>query len=938
VLTRPASAAVDPVTPDHPLWIVPRTTDAITIDGQLNEAAWSTAFPIVRTQAWRDDGRIVIRLLYSTSGAQQGLFVSASVQDENVWVDGSGGGTGNSWEVENDDSLLVYADPNESRDEFMQGTDRCFGVNLGNMGDPVNGAARVRRVSFSMGDGAGGRPGIAAIPPGTAWASTIQGTINDGTRDTGWTLEMFLPWATLDMAAPANGQTIGLNFDLIFDNDGGTRNFVSHVSDPLPDRIVLPAFIDDHEQGAQSSYSDSQAGVHGPINYAEAMFFDAATISTPAAISDMSAFSPSAFGAKLRFSAPAGTTGGAGHVVGYEIRYAASPITNETEWGAATPIPNRYVPRLATLAESLRVPGLAPSTYYYFAVRGRDAAGRLGGLSNFAGVQTLAANGPGDRGRVIPSPLGSSLIYENGDPFVVVGEHLGLGWGYWRTLWPGDVWDPSSMQLLNFSTQTPFEGPAGPHLDAIAAEGVNVLRIFVEYLGAFSQAGAPAMPIGRYWTEFPRGVYNENAHQFLLDVIAEAAARDIYLILSPFDTFAYPGIFTSESPFYSGNCGVNGCGPLASLATFYQDPQMLDLVKDRYDQLIAWVQESPYADHVLGWEPMNEWDSGYWAPSYPEPGRETELRTRGAWVRALNSYVRDQDPDRMVISSSARRDPRGPGARALFYDRSLDVLAPHFYTNSSEEPVNNPDADTKVRPAVENATLTSYFLTHRLDQRPLLNGEWGMTNWKWPGGYAQYSAAFTQQEDEAIYRTVSWSGLASGQIGTGLRIAGTELEGPVRLNSLTPAMRQVQRTIASFAAQGGFDWADFPLLTLEGQIAATSASKTLLAWGSTDGRQGLAYVLQDGNASSGTVSDGVLQIHGVAPAADYVVRFWDPAGGESGEIAVQSDVVVGPDQTLSVTLPAFAEDVAVKFAPEPGAIALYVAAWLALRCVARRKR
>src|SRR4029453_8539099 len=97
VLTRPASAAVDPVTPDHPLWIVPRTTDAITIDGQLNEAAWSTAFPIVRTQAWRDDGRIVIRLLYSTSGAQQGLFVSASVQDENVWVEGSGGGTGNSW-------------------------------------------------------------------------------------------------------------------------------------------------------------------------------------------------------------------------------------------------------------------------------------------------------------------------------------------------------------------------------------------------------------------------------------------------------------------------------------------------------------------------------------------------------------------------------------------------------------------------------------------------------------------------------------------------------------------------------------------------------------------------------------------------------------------------------------------------------------------------
>lgn len=941
VVAAAAKAVPDPVTPDAPLWVLSRTTATMTVDGQLDEPAWQSAVPIVRTQAWRDDGQIVIRMLYSTSGAQQGVFLSAQVRDENVWADGSGGGSGNSWEVEFDDSILFYFDPDRSRDEYMQGSDRCFGVNLGNMGDPVNGAARVRRMTFSQGDGAGGRPGIVIVPAGTAWASTIQGTLNGGSADTGWTIELFLPWATLNMAPPAHGDTIGMNFDLIFDNDGGTRNFVSHIADPLPDRIVLPVFVDDHVQGSHSSYSDSQAGVHGPVSYAEALFFDASVVTKPATIVDLSAENPSAFGAKLRFTAPAGTTSGSGHAAGYAIRYANAPIVSELDWNAATEFANGYVPRLhatPALTELLRVAGLEPETTYYFAVRAIDHGGRLGDLSNPASITTLPMSGSGDRGRVIPSPIGSMLVHEDGSPFVVVGEHLGLSWGYWRGLFPGPIWDPVGMQLLNFSVTTPYEGPPGPHFDALAAQGVNVLRIFIEYLGAFSQVSAPAMPTGRYWVEYPRGVFNPDIRTFLHEVLAEAAARDMYLILSPFDTFAYPAIFQQETPFYSGNCGVNGCGPLASLATFYQSADTLVMAKARFDQLIDWVQESPYADHVLGWEPFNEWDSGYWAQAYSEPGRETEMRARGAWLGELNRYVREQDPDRMVFSSSARRDPRGPGARALFYDRSFDVLAPHFYTNSSEEPINNPDPDTKVRPAIENAMLTAYWLTHRIDRRPLLNGEWGMTNGKWPLGYAFYQAAFTQAEDEAMYRTVLWSGLAAGQAGTGLRIVGTELEGPVALNSLTDSMRQVQATVAAFTSGNGFDWARFDARTLAGSVSATSPSKALLAWGSTDGSQGIAYVLQDGNASSGTVTDADLQIPGVEPGTDYVVRFWDPDGGASGQVAVASNVAVGSNGILSVTLPSFAEDLAVQFAPEPGASAQVAAALAALLVLARAHR
>ena len=100
-----------------------------------------------------------------------------------------------------------------------------------------------------------------------------------------------------------------------------------------------------------------------------------------------------------------------------------------------------------------------------------------------------------------------------------------------------------------------------------------------------------------------------------------------------------------------------------------------------------------FADHLLGWEPLNEWDAWAWtlnAEGNGEPGRETEMRRRAVWLHALNDYVRQLDPDRLVFSSTAGLDPRGPIGRAVFYDRSFDVLVPHFYTNSSEEPINNP--------------------------------------------------------------------------------------------------------------------------------------------------------------------------------------------------------------------------------------------------------
>jgi hypothetical protein len=361
---------------------------------------------------------------------------------------------------------------------------------------------------------------------------------------------------------------------------------------------------------------------------------------------------------------------------------------------------------------------------------------------------------------------------------------------------------------------------------------------------------------------------------------------------------------------------------------------------------MGWLAESPHGHRVLGWEPLNEWDSFEWTlnpEGNGEPGRETEMRRRAAWIGTLNRWLRDEDPDRLVVSSSTVRDPRGPQARALLYDRSFDVLGPHLYTNSNEEPINNPDPDRSVRPAVENALLTQYFTTHRIDRRPLLNAEWGMTraDWFfWNGIAPQYGPQFTQAEDEAIYRTVSWSGLATGQLGPDLRIAADELI-PLYL-SLTPAMRDVQLTLAQFLSSGsaGFDFAHFNAQPLAGRISATSPTHALMAWGSGDAESGIGYVIHDVNAPSqpgGPISNGTLRISGLEPDKPFDVELWATTGGAlvaSGSARIS----VSGSGELEIPLGTFDEDLAIKFVPESAPLPTWAAALGTVALVARRQR
>lgn len=900
------SASVDPVNLAHPHWTIPQGT--AKIDGILDKDEWSNAYKITRSQAWRDDGVAVISMMYS----HDGLFLAIDVDDKNLWSDGLGGGAGNRWEVESDDSIMFYFDSNNSRDLFFSEDDRAFGVNLANLNDPLNGEGIVRRWKYVKGSGDGGAPDVVPggeLVEGTVWATQINGTVNNSSdQDKGWVTEIFLPWAALNMSTPIDGQTMGMNFDLIFDNTGGDRDLTDHRSGTS--RFVLPAFIDDHIQGSHSSYHSTLAGINGPVNYAEVMFVAQGSILHPKPISDLKVDKPSAFGAILNFTAPANISSENSHVSYYEIRYSKNPISNDATWVAATIFANRYNAKSAGQKERLRISGLQPKTSYYVAIRARNqTSGLLGNLSNVQSITTLNIKDNSDKGRLIVSPSHNGLMFENGTPFVPVGEHAGISWGYFRNLFPGDVWDPNNQKYQNYFRQPSYEGTAEDHFVTLANSSVNALRLYLETLD-MDQTGNPEKPRGRYWIEFPAGNFNPDMKQYVLNALEAAAKQDIYLIIAPFDSGQWDETFTNELPYYQGNGG-----PLASIDDFFQTPKTLDMAKARMQAVINWVKESPHSDHLLAWDPLSEWDSYEWTLN-PEgeldPGREREMVRRIKWISELNDFIRQQDPDHLVMTSTTVRDPRGPLARYLFQSNNFDFLAPHFYTTSSEEPINTPDTDKKVKPAVENGLLTTYWLTHQTNNVPLLNSEWGMTRHPWPNHRPTYSSTFTQEEDDALYRTVSWSGLASGQLGSGLRIVTEELVH--NYNSVTDVMRDVELTISRFLSANKLPSNQIAIQrkTLAGSIKASSTNHALNAWGIGDELQGLSYILQDGNVTQGQVNNATLSIQGLNSNQLVDIEFWKTKGAATQPYSTLKSQV-SYDGNLSFPLPPFNEDLAIKY-------------------------
>lgn len=929
----------DPISTAHPSFFAVYGTP--TVDGVINQTEWASAPGVVRAQANQYGSQVTMRYMYN----ERGLFVSADVRDDRVWADGSGQGTGNKWEFAEDDGLGLYFDPSNSRKRFLGTRGRFLGYNLGQPLGKLSGPGRVTRYDYLQGDGLGWGTNVNGgnLLTGMRWQNRVWGTLNNNNdQDTGWSSEVFLPWASIGMTAmPANGQFITTNFQVFFDNTGGPRDFITADSSTDPDRRLGARINDDEIQGVHSSFNYTWSGFDGPINYAQLTFVNEFQADAPRGIANFTAESVSGFSTLLKFNAPRVSQTQNGAVHSYDIRVSESPINTEQDWDAAQVIENNFVPRLGTQRENLRIGGLSPDTTYFVGVRGVDPFGRAGPIVTATLTTLNEVADPTGGQRIMVSSDSGQLVTESGTPFIMNGSHAVINTRYMRNLYPGEIWIDGAMR--NFVENPGVEGDAGGYFDALSSYGVNTLRIALEWLNLPSSGpGAAESPNGTYWIESSPGVFNPAMRSYLHNVIDLAHQYGMRLILHPFNTFNFRTQF-ENTPYATSNGG-----PLSTIDDFFQNSTVLTMAINRVNTVLDWVDQSGHPETVIGLEPINEWDAPAWtinASGNSDSARTVEMRTRSKFMVRLAQSVKAVHPTALLIHTGDEVVPRGPVARAVFQSEAFDILAPHLYTRTTGEPVNNPDTDKSIRPAIDYAGIGAYWMTYRRDNRPVHNGEWGLTSYNWSTNRTYYtgvsavtdpSKPWTVAMDTDMFRTTGWASFASGMASPGMRLGGNEMRDLVP-NVIRPethgflplplpeSMRQIQSSFSDFVSDEmlPINWANFNATSLAGRMRFGNVARNALhAFGSSDGSQGIVYVLENQNVSTGTVSGATLTIDGLVEATGLIfqksfsVEVWS-AGVETHLIqridALTTTFDARLGHRLTVTLPDFNRDVMIKF-------------------------
>ncbi len=103
----------------------------------------------------------------------------------------------------------------------------------------------------------------------------------------------------------------------------------------------------------------------------------------PATVTDLGAGTGSEIGTvDLTWTAPGNDSNTAGKAYRYEVRYRATPITDEASWSSATVAGAPPTAKWPGFAQAMTVYGLTPGATYYFAIKSADEAGNWSALSS----------------------------------------------------------------------------------------------------------------------------------------------------------------------------------------------------------------------------------------------------------------------------------------------------------------------------------------------------------------------------------------------------------------------------------------------------------------------------------------------------------------------------------------------------------------------------
>ncbi len=888
-----------------------------TIDGVISEEEWPTEHVVRLSRAFHDKLGIYLYFAHDNDF----LYLGAYVEDQALWADGGGSGEGEYWEHYDDDSIEWYFDPDNSGGTFLTGSDRFLALNIGNISDPKNGSGIVSRRSFNQGDGAGGASGVTApgvMPSGLSYAVQYYGTVNDQSdTDTGYSMEVAVPWTSISRSAPSDGDWMKINAIVISDDTGRTRDWSDNRDiEPASLRFTTPVRLDEYVELKCSQEHSSQSGLTGPDSYIVLQFHSANDTTAPGSVGTITTTELRPYSVKLNWTS-AGDNGNAGDCAGFDIRYSKNVI-NESNFSQAAKWPlNLSHHSWSGQSMSARIMGLEPGTTYYFAIKSFDEAQNYSNASTAGPITTPSISAfstsiseTSYKGGVFPAPGGRYFIREDGANFIPVGHHFLLQDGAVRHLYPGLVWTGST--LWDYSSETNALETVTSYLDNLKANGINTMRIFLEDFSLdVSGNGNFNGSNGAYWIEFPQGTYNEDMRDFLVDLLKLCAERNIYLLINPFDTFYYDD-YLSRTAWSSSNGG-----PLTDINSFFHDDSVLDMAKARWEWVISVILSSGYADAVMGYELLNEWDSFEWTLS--DPDANTDAKTRVAFIEELAAYIRTLDSTRMIVSSTTSLDPRGALADFGYYSSLIDASLPHLYFPGNREPWNNPAIHIDTAVFKEQSRAISWFTTNQLHNKPVLNGEWGPSDgWMPDPSNPSYFSSFQEEDDELITTCLWFSELAGGAAGPGIRMQGGVRAFSSRLH-LSDNMHGTQKTISAFVENSStspiFDFSDFNSRHMSKDLEISGTTANINATGCTDGKKGLVYLKNDKNSTVESIISGAsFTVSGIDADYDTLkAEFWKTSPDQTVPAHIRTASVSNKSFTFSI--PDFSDDWAVRFYP-----------------------
>lgn len=403
---------------------------------------------------------------------------------------------------------------------------------------------------------------------------------------------------------------------------------------------------------------------------------------------------------------------------------------------------------------------------------------------------------------------------------------------------------------------------ADAYLENMAASGVSVLRLMLEY----------AHRDGWYF-ERPFGTFNPILVRLWDDLFAGCARHGIRVLLTPWDTF-WMSRRWRRHPYNS----VNG-GPARSPADFFTHEPVIEATLNR----LRFVIERWGGDGTLAaWDLFNE--------IHPHWGGTAAQQS--AVIARVSDGVREIEQrtwgfSRPQTVSIFGPDPSEDYETLILRHPSLDFATTHIYQGAIDYP----------RDTVEPALTMAAWVRHALDRlapgRPFTDTEHGPIHL-----FNDHKRMLEEPFDDEYERHLMWAHLASGGAGGGMRW-------PARHpHLLTPGMRGALSSLAGFARL--MDWR--PFAPRDARQEVTVGAEGVCVFGCRDDRQAVLWLLRDTRGGTGVWEGfGEVKLRGLLPGA-YEVTPWQTAAGVAE--ATQT-VSVASSEGLRLRLPFGSADLAL---------------------------